>query len=71
MSRYQAIIAAYDTALAGRNAAYVDILDVLPVIYDVIPSVTPREIVAALRWQADRSFAEADALEKGAEREKR
>ena len=35
--RYVAIIAAYDAALDGRDQDEVDILDLLPAIYDTIP----------------------------------
>ena len=60
--RYTRIIEAYETALAGRDAKNVDILDLLPAIYDAVPDTSNDEIIAALRWLAKRDFQEADSL---------
>lgn len=48
-SRRYAIICAYRAALAGRDPATVDILDILPLIDAAIPEATPGEVAAALK----------------------
>jgi hypothetical protein len=59
--RYTRVASAYEAA-NGREPA-VDILDLLPAIYDAVPDATDEEIVAALRWLGDQNMREAEALE--------
>ncbi len=62
--RFHRIVTAYEEALHGRDAAIVDVRDLLPVIFNAVPDTEHREIVDALRWAADREVAEADELER-------
>jgi hypothetical protein len=64
MNRYERIIDAYDVALGGRDPDEVNILDLLPAIYAIVPAVTDREIVAALRWRVDRPSARRRARDR-------
>jgi hypothetical protein len=61
-TRYSVIIAAYETALAGRDPETVDILELLPAIVDAVPDTNDEEIVDALRWSADGHMREAEEL---------
>jgi hypothetical protein len=61
------IIAAYDTALAGRDPQTVDILELLPAIVDAAPNTNDEEIVDALRWSAHGHMQEAEELRRLAE----
>jgi hypothetical protein len=62
-ARSETIIAAWKAALAGRDPAVVDILDLLPAIYAAVPNVSDDEIVDALSWSARQDEREARALE--------
>src|SRR3954454_5854990 len=46
--RFAEIIAAYETALAGRDESQVDIMELVPGILDTVPGSEPHEIAAAL-----------------------
>jgi hypothetical protein len=61
-TRYQKIIDAYTAALDGRDANSVSIDELLPSIFDAVPYVEIREIIAALHWEAERQQREADQL---------
>jgi hypothetical protein len=65
-TRYSMIIAAYETALAGRDPQTVDILELLPAIADAVPNTNDEEIVDALRWSADGHMREAEELRRRA-----
>lgn len=62
--RYKKIVAAWKTALDGRDANTVSILDLLPAIYDEVPNTNDEEIVAALEWCKDKVSKEADELQR-------
>jgi hypothetical protein len=62
--RYVRIITAYQAALDGRRPDTVNILDLIPSIYDAVPDTTNEEIVAALRWSAEQDIAKADKFER-------
>jgi hypothetical protein len=62
--RFQQIEEAYTAALGDDDAASVDILDLLPAIFEAVPDTNTDEIAAALRRAAEQQFKEADALER-------
>lgn len=61
-TRCALIIAAYETALGGREPQTVDILELLPAIIAAVPDTNDEEIVDALRWSANRHMREAEEL---------
>lgn len=61
--RFERIERAYLEALAGRDPESVDVVQLLPAIFDAVPDTTINEIVDALRWSARKCFREADRLE--------
>jgi len=63
-SRCCEIMDAYSDALDGRDPNTVEIETLLPSIFKAIPDVEIDEIVAALRWAAQRDKQEADSLER-------
>jgi hypothetical protein len=65
--RYSRIERAYTAALAGRNPENVDVVDLLPAIFEAVPDTSTAEIVDALRWSARHDLREADALEHGSD----
>jgi soluble lytic murein transglycosylase-like protein len=54
------IIEVYAKELVVRDAATVDIIDLLPAIYKAVPNATKDDIVLALLWPAKH----ADALKR-------
>jgi hypothetical protein len=63
-TRFDRIAAAYTDALAGRDPASVDVLDLLPAIFDAVPDTTPEEIAGVLRELSDRCMREAESLQR-------
>lgn len=62
MEMHSQIIAAYETALAGRDPAVVDILDLLPAIEAACPAAAVDDIVLALEKSAENDMREASQL---------
>jgi hypothetical protein len=62
------ILDAYERAIAGRNPASVDALELLPAIERAVPRATIPDIVEALEAAAAQQFREADALEANRQR---
>ena len=64
MTRQKQIIAAYERALGDSDPDAVDVLALLPAIFDEVPDATGAEIVAALRANAAAKAKEADGLQR-------
>jgi hypothetical protein len=62
MEMHSQIIAAYETALAGRDPAGVDILDLLPAIEATCRTATVEDIILALEKRAESALREASQL---------
>jgi hypothetical protein len=62
--RFFRIERAYWTALAGRDPDTVEIIELVPAIFDAMPDTTLEEIADALRWSARKDVREADLLRK-------
>ena len=67
-ARHKQIMAAYWTALDGRDQETVAIGDLLPGIFEAVPDVQIEEIKEALYWAARQTAREADALEQEGQR---
>jgi len=63
MTRHQRIIEVYKAALDGRDAASVEVGELLPAIEAAVPDAELVDIVDALRASAKQDFAKA-ALER-------
>jgi hypothetical protein len=64
MTRQQRLIAAYERALGDSDPDTVDVLALLPSIFDEVPDATGAEIAAALRASAAAKAREADSLQR-------
>ena len=58
------ILDAYERALAGRNPASIDVLELLPAIERAVPRATIPYIIAALKAAAAQQFREAEQLQR-------
>jgi hypothetical protein len=50
--------------LHGRDPHTVNVVDLLPPIFDAVPDASVDDIIAALRWSADNDKREADQLDR-------
>jgi hypothetical protein len=63
-SRQSLIVAAYESAIAGRDPDDVDIKELWSDIAAAVPDANRMEIAAAIRASAQTQMAEADQLQR-------